>query len=171
MKMKNLGLILACLVGLSTVAPDAHAASKKKVTVATLAATYTCLYMGFSSANIDDIKLTLVVAKSGTVTGTGTISQTEAGCDVVERNDCTTTRNISFKLPKLAAPKKKVIYDQSSLKKTTIDAVTGLTISGVVRTFTGTTTRFREINGTASLGASRGSLATGLACLAPETTK
>jgi hypothetical protein len=169
--MKNLALLLVLFVGLSAVTPGACAAPKKKVTVATLAATYTCVSVGFSSANIDDIKLTLVVTKSGAVTGTGTIKQTEAGCDSIEQSDCTTSRAISFKLPKLAAPKKKVIYDQSALKKTTIDAATGLTISGVVRTFTTGTTRFRDVSGTVSLGASSGSLATTLVCFTPDTIK
>ena len=160
-------LILMSLVVNST---SANAAPKKP-TVATLAGTYTCLSSSFMDSKSTSVDMVVTVSKNGSVTGTGTVEETVPNCDIIEQGTCTSSRPISFKLAKLTAPKKKSIYHQSTLKKTTVDAASGFTLSGVVRTFAGPSSRFREISGLASLGKASGSLATMWSCLAPETTK
>lgn len=168
--MKTSLIALSALVFFSMGLSEAHAASKK-VTVAALAGTYDCLMIPFMDAKKTTGKFSIVVTKSGGVTGSGTVDETDPSCDILEREDCTSRRSITFKFAKLSAPKKKVIYDQSTLKKTTIDPTSGFTLSGVVRTFTSSNIRYRDISGTASLGAASGSTATTFSCLGPETIK
>lgn len=161
-------LLILCI---SMPLSDAYAASKKKVTVATLAGTYSCSQFFFSDANQTVVKaLTFVVAKSGKISGSGVIESTVSNCDIIENETCTPSRQFTFTISKLGAPKKKTIYDQSTLKKTTIDPTSGLTVRGSVRTLFGAT-RSRDISGVASLGAGGSSLATSFSCYGPETVK
>lgn len=168
--MKPSLIALSTLLAISMGLPTAQA-SKNKVTVAALAGSYDCLMIPFFDAKRTSGKFTIVVTKSGGVTGSGTVEETDPNCDILERTDCTTNRSVAFKFAKLAAPKKKVIYDQSTLKKTKIDSVSGFTLSGAVRTFTSGSIRYRDISGTASLGGASGATATTFSCLGPETLK
>jgi hypothetical protein len=168
--MKPALVALSALMLFSVSLPEALAANKK-VTVATLAGTYECLLTSFSDAKATAGRFSIVVAKSGGVTVSGTVEETEPNCDSFEREDCTSRRSITFKFAKLTTPKKKSIYNQSALKKTTIDAASGFTLSGAVRTFVSGSIRYRDIYGIASLGAASGSLATTFSCFGPQTTK
>ena len=168
--MKPTLVAFSALMLFSMSLPEAHAA-KRKATVATLAGTYECLLTSFSDAKETAGKFLIVVTKSGAATGSGTVEETEPNCDTFEREDCTSRRSITFKFAKLSPPKKKSIFDQSALKKTTIDAASGFTVSGAVRTFVSGSIRYRDIFGIASLGAASGSPATTFSCLGPQTTK
>jgi hypothetical protein len=161
------------LLALISSLPTAHARPKTKVSVATLAATYNCTDIYFSdSSSTEADDLVIVVSRSGAVTGTATIRTTDPACDPLNEEgiDCTTERAVSFKMNKLATPKKKLIYMQSPLKRKTIDSTTKLSISGDVKTFF-SSVRYRSIDGVASLGTSANSLTATLSCSAPTTLR
>jgi hypothetical protein len=153
--------------------PSAHAAPKAKVTVATLAATYTCGNLNFSDPSETEVNnLNIVVSRSGAISGTGIIRTTDPACEPLNEDgiDCTTERSISFTMAKLAAPKKKFVEYQSSLKRKIVDAASGLSLGGTVKTFF-SSVRYRSIEGVASLGTSANSLTATLTCSAPNTLK
>lgn len=166
-------IIPLLLLAVSTSLPSAYAAPKPKVTVGTLAGTYTCTTLFFTDSSETTVSdFSIVVSKSGAISGAGVIKTTIPGCDPFNQDgiDCTPERSFSFTMPKLATPKKKSIFYQSALKKKKVDATTALTLSGTVKTFF-SSVRYRSIDGVASLGSAANASVATISCTAPETVK
>jgi hypothetical protein len=170
--MKKL-LLFGVTLAIASSSANAFAASKK-VSVKVFAATYECLSPFFQDSLNTEIKnLTIEISNSGAVTVTGTIAADIPGCDIndPDTETCKPERNFVASMKKLLAPKKKWAAYRSTLKKKTVDASSGLTLSGTVETFTSGRERYRSIRGTVSLGAQQGALSYNLSCSAPNTLK
>ena len=161
------------MLALTAALPSAHAARQPRVTVATLAGTYSCGTLYFSDTSDTQVtNLTIVVSRSGAVSGTGTIQSTDPTCDPNNEDgvDCTSERDVTFTMAKLGTPKKKSINHVSTLKRKTVDSTSRLHLRGTVSTFFASV-RYRGIDGVASLGNSSNSLTETISCSAPTTLR